>query len=497
MTTYFTALTLAFVVALLTTPAVIVLAHRYGWLDVPTDPRKIHRRPVPRLGGVAVVLAFAAPLLGLAVYSNRVSDILYADLAKVGSFLVGGFAIVLLGVWDDLKGADARLKLTVQSLVALIVWSAGIRIELLGLPFDTQLELAWLSFPLTWLWIVGVTNALNLIDGLDGLAAGVGLIASSVLFTVALVDHAVLLCLVMAALAGALLGFLFYNFNPARIFLGDSGSMFLGFVLATVSIWTHRKGATAAAVLIPVMALGLPLLDTALAFVRRVITKSNPFDADRDHVHHRLLALGLSHRNAVLTLYTASGVFALAALALLKDEAIESVIALICVCTVLVIFFRRIGLLRLPSRLGLDAEGAARQQVRVASRSIRRAGTEDEVWSSLRGVLDDLRAVEASLAWRDCDETREAVKEYVYSWSAHEPSSRQRTEKRLSIQEDGIDFGTLTVSFDGRAQESTTALFSELIREALVDFAVAKRERNTPRPNVVVPMIQERRRYEA
>ncbi|NJK88168.1 MAG: undecaprenyl/decaprenyl-phosphate alpha-N-acetylglucosaminyl 1-phosphate transferase [Myxococcales bacterium] len=306
MTTYFVAAGLALLVSLFATPVVIAAAHHYGWLDVPRDARKIHRRPVPRLGGISVVLAFMTPLLGLGVYYNGVSEVLYADGAKVAAFFLGCSLIVGLGIWDDVKGADAKLKLAVQSLAAAVLWVAGIRIELLGVPLGGSLELAWISFPLTWLWLVGVTNALNLIDGLDGLAAGVSLIASVVLFTVALNDHAVLMCLVMACLAGALLGFLYFNFNPARIFLGDSGSMFLGFVLAAVSIWTHRKGATAAALLIPIMALGLPLLDTTLAFVRRVLKKMSPFDADREHVHHRLLDLGLSHRNAVLTLYTAS-----------------------------------------------------------------------------------------------------------------------------------------------------------------------------------------------
>jgi UDP-GlcNAc:undecaprenyl-phosphate GlcNAc-1-phosphate transferase len=496
MTTYFVALALALLVSLIATPVVIATARRYGWLDVPTDARKVHRAPVPRLGGVAVVLAFATPLLGLAVYSNGVSEILYADSAKVLAFLAGGVIIVGLGVYDDLKGANAKLKLAVQSVAAFVVWWAGIRIELLGVPLGGELELAWLSFPLTWLWIVGVTNALNLIDGLDGLAAGVGLIASTVLFTVALADHAVLMCLVMACLAGALLGFLYFNFNPAKIFLGDSGSMFLGFVLSAVSIWTYRKGATAAALLIPMLALGLPLLDTTLAFVRRVLRKTNPFDADREHVHHRLLDLGLSHRNAVFTLYTASGVFALGSLALLQDDATIGVIATLCIAVAMFIFFRRVGVLRLPTLAAATVANQTRQQVRQASRSIRNAETEDEVWSALEVILSELRAVEASLSWRGCEDGREAVKEYVYRWTASDRSSRRRLEKELPLHEDGVDYGTLTVSFDGKAPEPTATLFSEIIREALVDFALAKRTSDLP-DSVVVPLAQPRRRFEA
>jgi UDP-GlcNAc:undecaprenyl-phosphate GlcNAc-1-phosphate transferase len=501
MTTYFAAALLALLVSFVTTPLVIFAAHRFGWLDVPTDPRKVHTRPVPRLGGVAVVLAFATPLLCLSVYFNGVSEVLYADAGKVMAFLSGAVLIVALGVYDDLKGANAKLKLGVQTVAAYLVWSAGIRMELLGIPLGGELQLAWMSFPLTWLWIVGVTNALNLIDGLDGLAAGLGLIASSVLFAVALNDHAVLLCLMMACLAGALAGFLYYNFNPAKIFMGDSGSMFLGFVLSSVSIWTHRKGATAAALLIPMMALGLPLLDTSLAFIRRLLRRASPFDADRDHVHHRLMALGLSHRNAVLTLYTTGGIFALGALALLRDDAIVDIIVCLCIAVVLFMFFRRIGFLRLPGLAALALEGSTRQQIRQATRSIRSAESPDEVWSSLETVLTELQAVEASLAWRSPEDNgSSAVKESVYRWNAANGSSRRRFEKQLDLEEEGFAFGTLKLAFDGKAPEAAANLFSEILREALVDFALAKAQRETPDlavQGVVVPMSPSVRRQEA
>jgi len=501
MTTYFAAALLALLISFVTTPAIIALAHRYGWLDVPTDPRKVHSRPVPRLGGIAVVLAFAAPILGLAVYVNGVSETLYTDSSEVASFLAGAALVVALGVWDDVRGADAKLKLAVQSVAAFLVWYGGIRIELLGLPLGGEVQLTWMSFPITWLWIVGVTNALNLIDGLDGLAAGLGLIASSVLFAVALMDHAVLLCLLMACLGGALLGFLYYNFNPAKIFLGDSGSMFLGFVLSAVSIWTHRKGATAAALLIPMMALGLPLLDTSLAFVRRLLRRASPFDADRDHVHHRLLALGLSHKNAVLTLYTTSGILALGALALLRDDAIVQVIVTLCIGVVLYMLFRRVGVLRLPTLASIALDETTRQQVRQASRSIRNAVSEDEVWSNLETVLNKLRAVEASLAWRDSARGSEAVKESVYRWSTKESSTRRRMEKELELRDEHLDFGTLRLCFDGKAPEPTATLFSEILRDALVDFALAKAKRETPDleefQSVVVPMNPDFRRQEA
>lgn len=498
MTTYFVAVALSALVALLVTPFVISGAHRFGWLDVPQDARRVHVRPVPRVGGVAVVLAFAAPLVGLAFYSNGVSEILYADSQKVVGFFVACAFVVGLGLYDDLWGADAKLKLAVQTAAAFAVWVVGIRIELLGVPLAGDVELAWLSFPLTWLWIVGVTNALNLIDGLDGLATGVSLMATTVLFLVALANHAVLMGLLMASLAGALAGFLFYNFNPARIFLGDSGSMFLGFALATVSIWTQRKGATAAAILIPILALGLPLLDTTLAFTRRVLRRASPFSADREHVHHRLLDLGLSHRNAVLTLYVASGIFALAGLSLLQDDAIVHVIAVFCILVTLLIFFRHVGFLRMPGLPIHALENATRQQVRQASRRIRSATCEDEVWSSLELVLEDLTAAEASLAWHETTLGREVVKEYVYRWTAGGPSRRGRVDRELILRDDGVDYGKFTVSFDGPAPSSATTILSEMLREALVDFAVTKRTKDLDQAHgIVVPIASERRRSEA
>ncbi|MGF1508246.1 MAG: glycosyltransferase family 4 protein [Myxococcota bacterium] len=472
MHSYLAAFLLALLVSLGLTPLVIRVAFRLGWLDVPTDSRKVHKRPIPRVGGIAVVIAFMTPLIGLFFYSNGVSEVLYADGTKVAAFFSACVLIVALGVYDDLKGTGAGLKFSVQTIAAAVVWSAGIRIEMLGIPLGDAFQVSFLSFPLTWLWVVGVVNALNLIDGLDGLASGLSLFACFVLFAVAVNDHAVLLCLMVAALSGALVGFLVYNFNPAKIFLGDSGSMFLGFVLSTVSIWTQRKGATATALLIPMMALGLPLLDTGLAFTRRVLKRSNPFRADRQHLHHRLLALGLSHRNAVLTLYTASGIFALASLALLQDDAIQTIIAILCVSVVLYILARRIGVLSMP-QASIQADHY-RQVVRQAGRSIRQATSEEQVWSSLELALNELQAAEASLAWRAPVSDNLSCKEYVYRWANPDTRHAARQNRELEISDAGMEFGTLRLAFNVQTDKSTSDLCSELLREALVDYAWAK-----------------------
>lgn len=480
MRTYVVAFCLALIVSALATPVVVWLAHHFDWLDRPTGGRKIHTRAVPRLGGVAVVLAFFTPMLGLAIYENRVSGLLYSDL-RLASGLFGGAAIIVgLGVWDDLKGASPKLKLLVQSATAVGMWAVGFRIEVLGNPLGSAFDLGFLSLPLTVLWMVGVVNALNLIDGLDGLASGVALLASTVLFGVAFVDNAALLCLITAALGGSLVGFLFWNFNPAKIFLGDSGSMFLGFLLAAVSIWTQQKGATAAALLIPVLALGLPILDTTVSFVRRVRQGRSPFSADRGHLHHRLLALGLSHRNAVLTLYTASIVFGLGGLALLDTDAVRRAIALSSVVVVAVILVSRLGAFR-----SVEAEPEplpSREEIRRVAREVRRAPDPDEAWSRIVAMFPRLEAKAVRLTWVRRGERPSDRRASVYYW--REAASRSwpldRAEvhpnaRVFSMSHEDVALGELVVLFDRKMvphRDADLLLRLELLAEALVEHRI-------------------------
>jgi UDP-GlcNAc:undecaprenyl-phosphate/decaprenyl-phosphate GlcNAc-1-phosphate transferase len=400
MITCAVAFVIALTVSAVLTPIVAMTAHRYRWLDQPSEDRRVHVTPVPRLGGIAVVSGFFTPLVALACLdTNGVSVLLFEDLRLFAGVLVGSIAIVTLGVYDDLKGADAKLKLLIQSLVAVSLWFIGFRIEVLGNPFGEFIHVGALSLPLTWLWVVGVINAMNLIDGLDGLASGIAIFASCVLFCAAQSDGAIVLCLLMAALAGALFGFLIFNFNPAKIFLGDSGSMFLGFLLASVSMWSQRKGTTAAALFLPVLALGLPILDTTLSFARRLIRGAHPFRADREHVHHRLMEAGLTHRGTVLTLYMTSAVFAMGALAFLDDDPIVHLIATSAVGVVVGILIHRIGFLSSPTSRRSARLREERQQVRSLSRRIRGATDDEQAWNLTLEVLDVLGAGGAELQW--------------------------------------------------------------------------------------------------
>jgi UDP-GlcNAc:undecaprenyl-phosphate GlcNAc-1-phosphate transferase len=329
----------AAVVSILLTPVVRALAVRFDLLDHAVTARKIHGQPVPRLGGAAIVTGFFCAL-GLVWLIARPEPA--PDRERATAFMAGAALIAVLGIVDDLRGANAWQKFAVQVVAAGVVYRFGFSIEILATPFGQPISLGLLSLPLTVLWLVGVTNAFNLIDGLDGLAGGVALIALGVNCVIAFGRGEWITLILAAALAGAVVGFLRHNLHPASIFMGDTGSMFLGFVLAALALGSHQKSTTAVAILVPITAMGLPLLDTALAIVRRVLGRRHVFQADREHIHHRVLALGLTHRRAVLALYLVSAVFGAAAIALNYANQLATVVITLSLATVVYVLLTRL-----------------------------------------------------------------------------------------------------------------------------------------------------------
>jgi len=299
----------ACVLAIVLTPAVKRFAIRVGAVDRPNQ-RKVHTRIMPRLGGLAVFLAFVGAFLVIAPMTDDVNG-------KVASaLLIGGSLIVLVGALDDKFDLSPKTKLLVELIAALVVVFYGeIQIDLVNLPFGDVFETKWLSVPLTVFWIVGVTNAVNLIDGLDGLAAGVSGIANATILVLAIMMGNVTVILFSALLLGSIIGFLFYNFHPAKIFMGDSGALFLGFCLATLSVLGFKQ-ATLVSFIVPILILGVPLSDTFFAIVRRKVNKLPISVADKNHLHHCLLQMGLGHRNTVLVIYGISLFFGLCAILL-------------------------------------------------------------------------------------------------------------------------------------------------------------------------------------
>jgi UDP-GlcNAc:undecaprenyl-phosphate GlcNAc-1-phosphate transferase len=286
-------------VVLVATPIVMALARRIGALDQP-GPRRIHGRPVPTLGGLAIALGVLATAWAAFLLPGPARQL---DVRPLLGFSLATIPILILGVVDDLRGVPPLAKLGVQTCAALVLAQFGFGIPLITNPFGGAIATGVLDVPLTVVWVVVVINAINLIDGLDGLAAGTVLIASLTLWWVGRTHHDFYVMFLAAPLAGATFGFLRYNFPPARIFMGDTGSHFLGLALAAISLLENRKGTATVTLLFPLVAMGLPIADSIIAFVRRALEGRPVFRADSEHIHHRLLRLGLSPRSALFVLW--------------------------------------------------------------------------------------------------------------------------------------------------------------------------------------------------
>ena len=319
------ALLAAALIALVTTPVVRSLAFKMRAVDVPKDNRRMHSHPIPRMGGLAIFLGFLFSVLIFVPLTD-----------ELRGMLLGAVVIVVLGVLDDIYALPAMPKFLVQIGAALIAVLQGNVITHLSNPNLFSASPIWnlgvLSIPFSVLWIVAITNAVNLIDGLDGLACGVSAISSMTLLVIALTVSEPQVALLMAALAGACLGFLPYNLNPAKIFMGDTGSTFLGYVLAVVSIQGLFKYATIISFAVPFLLMGLPIFDTCFAILRRVSHGQSPMAPDRGHIHHRLIDMGLSQKQAVAVLYIISAILGLSAVVLTTSGVTKAMLFLASLC---------------------------------------------------------------------------------------------------------------------------------------------------------------------
>jgi UDP-GlcNAc:undecaprenyl-phosphate GlcNAc-1-phosphate transferase len=293
--------------ALLLTPRIREWALSKGVVDHP-EGRKAHPTSIPLLGGVALYLTFMV-ILSVPFYFWR--GLLFQEKGYLVGIIIGSSLIFLLGLYDDLKGASPVFKIGVQIIAALVLVNFGLVVTALTSPLRQPLYLGAWGIPFTILWVVFITNGLNLIDGLDGLAAGVSVIVALVLLTVGLMREGVLTAFLCAGIAGGCLGFLRYNFPPARIFMGDAGSMLLGFLLASISLIRPLKTVAAVALFVPIVALGVPIVESFTTIIRRFWRGKSPLAPDRGHIHHILLDLGFTPKVSVITLYLISGLFGL------------------------------------------------------------------------------------------------------------------------------------------------------------------------------------------
>lgn len=323
----------AMVVSYVSTPLVKKIAWKIGAIDFPSE-RRVHKKPMPRIGGLAIYIALiTASIIVLPIERRAIQGI-----------LLGGTFIVFVGILDDIYDLPAKIKLVGQIIASIILVAFGLKVEWLTNPFGGMIYLGKLSIPLTIFWTVGITNTLNFIDGLDGLAAGISAIAAFAMMLVNLSLNQPIPVLITALLAGASIGFLPYNFNPAEIFMGDTGAMFLGYMLAAVAIDGAVKSATVIALIVPILALGLPIFDTAFAIIRRLANGRPIMQADKGHLHHRLLGIGLTQKQAVLYMYLISILLGACSVILAKVGIKEAIIALIIVISGLLISVKRLNL---------------------------------------------------------------------------------------------------------------------------------------------------------
>ncbi|BAK99437.1 UDP-N-acetylglucosamine--undecaprenyl-phosphate N-acetylglucosamine-1-phosphate transferase [Oscillibacter valericigenes Sjm18-20] len=329
----FLALIVALVVSFLASPIVKTFAYKVGAVDVPKDNRRMHHIPIPRLGGLAIFLGFI------------VSILLFAEMTNpFRSILLGSVIIVVLGVVDDITPLPAKLKFFVQIVAALIPALNGVLIHVLSNPNlfseNPYWDMGVLSIPVTVLWIVAITNAVNLIDGLDGLAIGVSAISATTVLVISLLVSEFQVAVVMAALVGACVGFMPYNLNPAKMFMGDTGATFLGYILACMSVEGLFKSWAIISFAVPFLILGLPIFDTAFAFIRRIAHGQSPMQADRSHIHHRLIDMGLNQKQAVATLYVISAILGLSAVVLTTSGELRAMIFFVSLCVVAMVAAR-------------------------------------------------------------------------------------------------------------------------------------------------------------
>ena len=329
--TIIAAFAIAAVLSYFFTPPVKNFAHKVGAIDVPKDARRMHKKPIPRLGGLAIYGGFLCSIL---IFGQLDETMLCV--------LLGAAIIVALGIFDDVLALGAKLKFVVQIVAAAIPvcigdLQIGLFTNLNPLSDTPFVHLGILAVPVTIIWIVGITNAVNLIDGLDGLAVGVSSIAAITMLAVALLTGNMPIAITMAALAGACIGFMPYNLNPAKIFMGDTGSTFLGYMLATVSIMGLFKFYAVISFAVPFLILGLPIFDTANAIIRRVAAGRSPMSPDRGHVHHKLIDMGFNQKQAVAILYAISATLGLTAVVLTSSGEVKAIVLLLAVLAAILV----------------------------------------------------------------------------------------------------------------------------------------------------------------
>ena len=473
---------ISFMGAVLLTPLVASVAERFDIMDNPSS-RKVHSIATPRIGGLAIFIAFLGSIT-LSLLFTDIETLFHNDKAFLYIF-AGGALIFCLGFVDDLKRLGPRTKFSVQILAALCAYAGGIQITSVALPVVGPVYFGLLSLPVTIFWVLLVINAINLIDGLDGLAAGVSFLVCMVLMILCMLQQNVAPAYILAALAGSILGFLVFNFNPASIFMGDCGSYFIGYMIATLSIFGSVKSNSTFPFLIPVIALGIPLLDTIWATVRRFVMGQRLFYPDKNHFHHRLLRLGLSQKQAVLVLYGSTILMGVISILMVNTTGILSSSVLISLGVLIFFFIKKLGYFNFLSLKNLfqwandlvNTMGVNRDRRIFFSYqlAIMEAGGINDFWQCIVRTADfiGLDYIEMKLGGKECDFKK--FNDFVWSvpngaGNKEEFYENSRLYLRFPLEYEGRDYGSLMVSkrkFNSSKLHSQTLWRLEYLRRTL------------------------------
>jgi len=475
--TYFALFLIATIASLVTTPLIRRFCQRYKLLDVPLDGRRIHRIAVPRLGGIALYISCLSALSLLAFWDNLLTQTLSSMKSEILTLLIPATLVLLLGAYDDLRGANAVVKFVGLGLIATLFYTMGGRIDALSIPLFGSVQLPPLvSFVVTVVWLVGIANAFNLIDGLDGLASGAALFSSLVILGVSVSQERTLMIVVALVLCGALAGFLRYNFNPASIFLGDSGSLFTGFLLAALSVLGTQKATTAVAIVVPILAFGFPVVDTAMTMGRRVLSRKPVFEGDSEHIHHMLLARGWSQRRAALVLYAVCALFGLVALIFPATGSKLTGFMLFVISVAVII---AVGHLRYHEvdelRAGVKRTVADRRlrvanniRVRRAALAVSKASDLDEMFEATRHLLEF-----GEFSFASAEVGPPGRRRVYWSWPDENEPSGVDWSIRLPVVKDGVEWGWLNFyrSIDSEPLLVDTNYLADLFRREFTEAA--------------------------
>jgi UDP-GlcNAc:undecaprenyl-phosphate GlcNAc-1-phosphate transferase len=416
------------ILTLMMTPIVIWLAQRLNIVDIP-GVRHMHTHPISHVGGVSIFLSTITLSVAVLWFSNFIGTISEPVFRQLFILLLAAGFMFIVGLIDDVKtnGLRARVKFMAQIAAAFMVCAVGIRIKSVVITNSLTLNFGWFSWPLTLLWIVGITNAVNLSDGLDGLAGGICAIACGAVAIFATSTGNLAVVVLMIALLGSVTGFLFFNFNPAKIFMGDCGSMFLGFTIASASILCFSKSSAFVGLALPIAVLGVPIFDTFFSMLRRFLERRSIFSADRSHFHHRLIDIGLTQRQAVIAIYGVTLLAAGLGMLMIVTPRIHVLIIFFCILVFLLLLFHIVGSVRLEQLMAamqkrytiIHREREERKSFEEAALHFRRAQTFDQWWQAISTAADKMEFWTVDLPVVNRDGTSRALN---WHYNGHDPA---------------------------------------------------------------------------